>query len=53
MSLACLAVLVLGTFLATLINDHLPIGGDYIDDSVPLSNGTAPQTVPLTIKSSN
>jgi hypothetical protein len=34
MSLAGLAVLVLGTFLAAFINDYLPIGGEYIDDGL-------------------
>lgn len=33
MSFASLAAIVLGTLLATLINDYLPIGGDLKDEA--------------------
>jgi hypothetical protein len=33
MTLASLAIVVLGTIVFTLINDYLPIGGDYIEDN--------------------
>ncbi len=33
MTLASLAIVVLGTIVFTLINDYLPVGGDYIEDT--------------------
>ncbi|CAN5140392.1 hypothetical protein BH11CYA1_BH11CYA1_43330 [soil metagenome] len=33
MTLASLAIVVLGTVVFTLINDYLPVGGDYIEDN--------------------
>jgi hypothetical protein len=32
MSLIAFLVVLAGTIVFTLVNDHLPVGGDYIDD---------------------
>jgi hypothetical protein len=32
MSLLAFLVIVVGTVVCTLVNDHLPVGGEYIDD---------------------
>lgn len=32
MSLLAFLVIIVGTVVCTLVNDYLPVGGDYIDD---------------------